>query len=149
MYQKFLKNVCFVKCLSKCQSGFRRGYNIQYCLLKMLEKWKSVVDKRKSFGVLLADLSKVFDFILHDLLLVKLHAYRFNFSGLKSIPSYLKNRKERTKIDSTWFLGRNTFWGILGPWLFNIFLCDLFLSMNEKDFVSCVDDNTPCYKQLY
>ena len=102
MCQKFLKNVCFVKCLFKRQSGFRKGYNIQYCLLKMFEKWKSAVDKGKSFGALLADLSKAFDFISHDHLLVKLHAYGFSFSGLKSIPSYLKNRKERTKIDSTY-----------------------------------------------
>ena len=41
MRLKILKNVCFVK----CQSGFRKGYKTQYCLLKMLEKWKSAVDK--------------------------------------------------------------------------------------------------------
>ena len=35
--------------------------NTQYCLLAMLEKWKSAVDKRKSFGVLLTDLSMAFD----------------------------------------------------------------------------------------
>ena len=102
MCQKILKNVCFVKCLSKRQSGFRKGYSIQYCLLKMLEKWRSAVDKGKSFDALLVDLSKAFDFISHDLLLVKLHAYGFSFSALKSIISYLKNRKERTKIDSTY-----------------------------------------------
>ena len=31
--------------LSKHQSGFRKGQNTQYCLLKMLEKWRSAVDK--------------------------------------------------------------------------------------------------------
>ena len=66
----------------------------------MLEKWKLAVDKEKSFGALLADLSKTFDLISHDLLLAKLHAYGFSLSTLKSIPSYLKDRKERTKIDS-------------------------------------------------
>ena len=35
-------------------------------LLKMLEKWKSAVDKGKQFGALLADLSNTFDFISHD-----------------------------------------------------------------------------------
>ena len=47
MCQKNLKNICFVKCFSKPQSGFRKGYNTQYGLLKMLEKWKSAVDKEK------------------------------------------------------------------------------------------------------
>ena len=102
MCQKILKNVWFVKCLSKRQSGFRKGYNMQYSLLKMLEKSKSAVDKGKSFSALLTDLSKAFYFISHDLLLAKLHAYGFSFSALKSIPRYLKNRKERTKIDVTY-----------------------------------------------
>ena len=31
--------------LSKHQSGFRKGYNTQYFLLKVLERWKSAVDK--------------------------------------------------------------------------------------------------------
>ena len=32
---------------------------------------------------------------------------------------------------------------ILGPLLFNIFLCDLFFIMKETDFSSVADDNTP------
>ena len=47
--------------LSKYQCGFRKGFSAQNCLLTMLEKWKSSVDRGKSFGLLLTDLSKVFD----------------------------------------------------------------------------------------
>ena len=32
---------------------------------------------------------------------------------------------------------------ILGPLLFNIFLCDLFLIMKNIDLASYADDNTP------
>ena len=32
---------------------------------------------------------------------------------------------------------------ILGPLLFNIFLCDLFFIVKETDFLSYADDNTP------
>ena len=51
--------------LSKYQCGFRNYYSIQYCLLGRFEKWKSAVDKRKSFDALLADLSRAFDCLSH------------------------------------------------------------------------------------
>ena len=38
----------------------------------MLEKWKSPVDKGKSFGTLLTDLSKAFDYLSQERLLEKL-----------------------------------------------------------------------------
>ena len=60
--------------LSKYQCGFRKGYSTQYCLLTMLEKWKSAGNKGTSFGALLTDLSKAFDCLSHELLFAKLHA---------------------------------------------------------------------------
>ena len=80
--------------LSKYQCGFRKGHNKHHCLLAMLEKWKSAVDKRKSFGTLLADLSKAFDCLSHELLLAKPHAYGFCIAALRLTHSYLTNRRE-------------------------------------------------------
>ena len=57
--------------LSKYKCGFRRGFSAQNCLLTMLEKWKSSVDKGKAFGVLLTDLSKAFDCLSHELIIAK------------------------------------------------------------------------------
>ena len=42
--------------LSEKQCGFRKGYSTQYCLVNLLEIWKSSVDKGKTFGALLTDL---------------------------------------------------------------------------------------------
>ena len=114
----------------------------------MLEKWKSVVDTGKSFGALLTNLSKAFDCLSDDLLLAKLHAHGFSLSVLKLIHSYLKNRKQRNKINSTYSSREEILFGVpqgpvLGPLLFHIFLRDLFFSMNETDFASYTDDNTP------
>ena len=41
----------------------------------MLEKWKKAVDKGKVFGALMIDLSKAFDCLDHELLIVKVNAH--------------------------------------------------------------------------
>ena len=81
--------------LSKYQGGFGEGYNTQYCLLAMLEKWKSSVHKGSSFGALLTDLSKAFDCLLHELLIAKLHAYGFSLNALRLVPSHLVRSTSR------------------------------------------------------
>ena len=127
--------------LSKYQCGFRKGYGTQHCLLAMLEKWKSAVDRGKSSGALLTDLSNPFDCLSHELLLAKLHAYGFSIEALRLIHSYLTNRKQATKVNLSYSPWEEILFGlprgsILGPLLFNIFLCDLFFIMNETDFAS-------------
>ena len=64
--------------LSKYQCGFRRGYNAQHCLAKLIEKWKKSADNGGAFGALLTDLSKTFDCLPHEFLIVKLDAYDFD-----------------------------------------------------------------------
>ena len=83
----------FEPILSKFQCGFRKEFSAQHCLLAMLEKCKSAVDNKRNFGVLLTDLSKAFDCLPHDLLLVKLNAYGFSLPGLRLVQSYLSNKK--------------------------------------------------------
>ena len=134
--------------LSKYQCGFRKGCSTQYCLLAMLEKWKSAVDKGKSFGALLTDLSKAFDCLSHELLFAKRHAYGFSIAELRLIHSYLKNRRQRTKINMSFSSWEEIVFevpqgSILGPLLINIFLFDLFFIMKETDFSSYAVDNTP------
>ena len=84
---------------SKYQCAFRKGFSAQQRLVSMLEKWKSATDNKRSFGALLTDLSKAFDCLSHDLLIVKLNAYGFNMSALRCVHSFLKNRMQRTKIN--------------------------------------------------
>lgn len=46
---------------SKHRCGFMKGFSTQQCLLTLMEKWRNAVNKGKSFGTLLTNLSKAFD----------------------------------------------------------------------------------------
>ena len=87
--------------LSKFQCGFRKGFNAQHCLIGMIEKWKTSLNKC-SAGVLLTDLSKAFDCLAHDLLLAKLDAYGFDYISLKLIHIYLASRFQRVRVNSNY-----------------------------------------------
>ena len=96
----------FEHMFSRYQCDFCKGYSTQHCLLVMIEKWKKVVDNGGVLGVLLTDLSKVFDCILNDLIIAKLEAYGFHIDALKLIHDYLSNRKQRV---SSW---KDIFYGV-------------------------------------
>ena len=107
------------------------------------------VYRGKVVGAVLADLSKAFDCLNHDFLIVKLNAYGFSLPALRLIHDYLSNRKQRTRINnsySTWMmeivLGVPQ-GSILVPFLFNIFLADLFFIVNSTDIANYGNDNTP------
>ena len=114
----------------------------------MRDKWKRAVDNSKAFGALLTDLSKAFDCISHDLLVAKLHAYGLSVPALKMIQDCLLNRKQRTKIGSSYRTLYNIISGvpqgsILRPLLFNIFFCDPFLEHKDFCFTNYADGATP------
>jgi len=94
------------------------------------------------------DLSKTFDCINHQLLNATLHAYGLDHSSLSFMHSYLSHRKQRTKVNSSHSDFAEIIFGvpqgsILGPLLFNIYICDLFFKDVNLDIASYADDTTP------
>ena len=133
--------------LSPYLFGYRNGYSTEQCLTAMLEQWKKALDDRGTAGAILTDLSKAFDCLNYNLLLAKMEAYGFEKSALEFIQSYLKDRKQRTKINDSFSLRLLLRKGvpqgsILGPLLFNILLNDMFYFLKDTKMANYADDNT-------
>ena len=87
--------------LSPFLCSYRKGFITQTDLVWLIEKWKHHLNKKGFAGAILVDLSKTFDATNYDLLIAKLHAYSFGKNALDLVYSYLKNRKQRVKINTT------------------------------------------------
>ena len=95
-----------------------------------------------------ANFTFIFDYMTHGLLIAKLYGLNFDVNALKVIFDYLTGRKQRVKINSSFSSYLDIFQSvpqelILGPLLFSLFLCNLFLFVEEDDITSYADDNTP------
>ena len=135
--------------------GFRQGYNTQHVLLNFLQYCKNSIDNKGLAGAVFVDLSKAFDCVNHGLLIAKLSAYGLNMDALQLIRSYLSNRQQRVKINSSFSDWKEIKIGVpqgsvLGPLLFNVFINDIFWFANRTKICNYADDTTifACHPDL-
>ena len=131
-------------------SAFRPGFGCQSVLLRILEDWRKALDDNLYVATVLMDLSKAFDCLPHDLLLLKLKSYGFSDNALELVTSYLTNRKQCVKLGSLCSSYQPLVKGvpqrsILGPLLFNVFINDIFSFVTDSSLYNYADDNTLSY----
>ena len=66
-------------------SAYRKNYNTQYVLLRLLEKWRKHLD---------------IDYFPHDIFLAKLAAYGIDDNLILCVHSYLLNHKQCVRISN-------------------------------------------------
>ena len=138
----------FDNLLSPYLSGFRKTHSCENVLIRMTESIKGALDNGQIVYCILMDLSNAFDCIPHMLLISKLRAYGLSLAACNLLTSYVRDRKQRVKLGSTkgeWRgISKGTAQGsIFGPFLFNVFLNDLILSLRDNvEIYNYADDNT-------
>ena len=83
--------------LSSNQSGFRKGYSCESCLLNITNKWHNALNKGHIVGCVALDLSKAFDVLNIDIALKKI--YQCSSTALLWFHSFLCGWKQYVKIN--------------------------------------------------
>ena len=150
VYENVIKNetVKFMNVhLSPFLSAYRKNYNTQHVLLRLLEEWRELLDNNKTVGAILMDLSKAFDCVPHDILLAKLAAYGIDDNLILYIHSYLLNRKQCVCVNNILSEFKRVLSGvpqgsIVGPIHFNCFFNDFYYFIKNTNVHNFANDNT-------
>ncbi|KAJ8736617.1 hypothetical protein PYW08_007273 [Mythimna loreyi] len=134
------------------QFGFTKGRcttDAGVSLLKhIFDAWEEAQD---AIGIF-CDLSKAFDCVVHETLLLKLEHYGLGQKSLSLLRSYLNDRQQLVQINGVNSSGLNVKMGvpqgsILGPFLFLVYINDLpHLLQNKLNMVLFADDTSLIFK---
>ena len=153
MYDQLYEYIVYF--LNQLLCGFRKAHSTQHALFKLLQKWQKELYSGGFIGTILMDLPKAYYCLPHDLLIAKLEVDGLGNGILNLLSDYLSFRKQRTKVCSAYSKWSKIRSGIpqgsiLGPVLFNIFINDVFVIIEQSDICNFADDNTlySCGKSL-
>ena len=75
--------------------AYRKLHGCDTALLSLTEQWKKDLDDHKIIGLVSMDLTKAFDSLPHNLIVLKLKEYGANSKTANLIKDYLTNRLQR------------------------------------------------------
>ena len=146
---QFLPYLLLHNRLTANQSGNKQWHSTETALLKITDVILKAMNNKQLTAVVLLDMSKAFDSLDHGILISKLEDVGVSNTALKWFKSYLTNRCQSVRINSTLSNTREVTNGVpqgstLGPLLFSIYINDLS-SAPQHCSADCYVDDTKLY----
>ena len=134
--------------LFNSQYGFRLEHSAELAALEIVDKIIYQMDNSETPISIFLDLSKAFDLLDHNILLLyKLKYYGINSNSLQLLENYLTNRKQYIEFEKHKSYMKNITVGvpqgaILGPLFFIIYINDIILAPYIFTPILYADDTT-------
>jgi len=119
------------------QSGFRKGFSTDTCLIHLSDYIRFQMDTGNLVGMVLLELQKAFDTVDHGILLMKLKALGLSKVTVQWFTSYLSDRHQLVDVRGSQSSRATITCGvpqgsILGPLLFLIYVNDMSGAVKNK-----------------